>query len=563
MKIRIDIWFLIGIFSIILLAYVLLFPLGYLLRDTFVDLKTGKFTLLYLTKFFKTKYYWVSLFNSLFVSIVTTGLAMILGILLAFITARTDIPGKSTIRSLSTMMLMTPPFMGAFAWLLLLGRYGLITTFLKNSLGIRLPSIMGWPGIVLADLFPCSVYVYLVIEGGLSQIDASLEEAAQTLGASKLYAFLTVILPTLFPSLMTGVIMSFLAVFSDFGTPMVLGGDFRVLPTLAYMEFFSELGRTEMASTLCVIMILVALLLFITQKVYVQRKSYTTLLTRRLSIIKLSKIGKIIALIYCVIIISLGLLPTLTVAAISFAKIPKGSRIIRFDQFTFKNWHVILFESPEPIINSLFYSSVAIAFNILLGVLISYIVVRKKGSILAYLLDSLVMIPYIVAGTVIGIGLIKLFNKPPLILTGTWIILVISYFVRKLPFTVRQSSAILYQIDRAIEEASIILGASPLKTFFNLTVKLMAPGIIAGAMMSFIMIITELSSTIVLYTARTKTMTTAIYEDVMFINYGPAAALSTLLMILTYIPILFVTKFYQSQGKEKSGVIKEVEGSTY
>lgn len=562
MRLRIDAWFLIGIFSVILLSYILLFPLSYLLRDTFINLKTGNPTLLYLIKFFTTRYYWSSLFNSLFVSTITTVLALILGTLLAFITARTDVPGRSVIRSLGTMMLMTPPFMGAFAWLLLLGRYGLITTFLKNSLGIKLPSIMGWPGIVLADLFPCSVYVYLVIEGGLSQIDASLEEAAQTLGASRLRAFLTVILPTLFPSLMTGVIMSFLAVFSDFGTPMVLGGDFRVLPTLAYMEFFNELGRTEMASTLCVVMILVALILFIVQRFYVQRRSYTTVLTRRLSMIRLSKIGKIIALMYCIIVISLGLLPTLTVAAISFTKIPKGVRVVKFGQFTLENWHTILFESPEPIINSLFYSSTAITFNVFLGVPISYIVVRRKGSVLAYFLDSLVMIPYIVAGTVIGIGLIKLFNKPPIVLTGTWIILVISYFVRKLPFTVRQASAILYQIDRAIEEASIILGASPLRTFFSLITRLMAPGIIAGAMMSFIMIITELSSTIVLYTAKTKTMTTAIYEDVMFINYGPAAALSTLLMLLTYVPVLLVTQLYQFKG-EKKQVLREIEGGTY
>jgi iron(III) transport system permease protein len=152
------------------------------------------------------------------------------------------------------------------------------------------------------------------------------------------------------------------------------------------------------------------------------------------------------------------------------------------------------------------------------------------------------MVPYVMPGTVLGISLIIAFNKPPLILTGTWIILVIAYIVRKLPYTIRSSTAILQGLDRGVEEASISLGVPPMRTFFKTTGRLMMPGVLSGAILSWVTTINELSSTIVLYYGATATISVTIYSEVFTANYGTGAALASILSVSTLISLLIATK---------------------
>jgi iron(III) transport system permease protein len=152
------------------------------------------------------------------------------------------------------------------------------------------------------------------------------------------------------------------------------------------------------------------------------------------------------------------------------------------------------------------------------------------------------MLPYAIAGVILGIGLIVAFNKPPLLLAGTWMILVISYFIRKTPATLRSASSILYQIGTSVEEASINLGVSPLRTFFKITLRLMAPALIPGAILTWIMVMGELSSTIVLYYGPWSTITIEIFEAILSGDIGPACAFSVILVISVLIPVLIVNK---------------------
>ena len=191
----------------------------------------------------------------------------------------------------------------------------------------------------------------------------------------------------------------------------------------------------------------------------------------------------------------------------------------------------------------------ALAVIVLLAVLIAYIVVRRKNNI-TNLVDIISMIPFIVPGTVLGIALLISFNKKPLLISGTMFIMIAALVIRRLPYTIRSSVAILTQIPMSIEEAAISLGATKLKAFFRVTAPMMAGGILSGAILSWVTMISELSTAIILYTGKTKTLTVAVYTEVIRGNYGVAAALSTILTLITVLSLVIFSKL--SKNRELS-----------
>ena len=224
----------------------------------------------------------------------------------------------------------------------------------------------------------------------------------------------------------------------------------------------------------------------------------------------------------------------------SFSGVIKGVNL--------NNYRTIMSRLGRNIRNTYVFSIIAIVFIIIVGILVSYILVRKKGKI-ANLIDTLIMFPYVIPGSVLGIGLIVAFNRKPVVLVGTAAIMIISYVIRKLPYTVRSGSAFLYQMDPFIEEASINLGVSPMKTFFTVTARMMLPGIMSGAVLSWITCINELSSSIMLYSGKTSTIAVAIYQEVMRMSDGTASALATILTLTTIISLVVV--FRLTKGKVK------------
>ncbi|MDZ7542750.1 ABC transporter permease subunit, partial [Clostridium perfringens] len=190
---------------------------------------------------------------------------------------------------------------------------------------------------------------------------------------------------------------------------------------------------------------------------------------------------------------------------------------------------------------------IALIIIIILAVIIAYVTIRRR-NVMTNLLDIITMFPYIVPGSILGISLLVAFNKKPLLLSGTAFIMILAFAIRRLPYTIRSSAAIIHQIGTNTEEAAISLGASNVKTFSKITLPLMLPGVISGAILSWITIITELSTSIILYTAKTKTMTIAIYTEVIRGNYGVAAALATILLIVTVISLLI---FFKVSGQKE------------
>ncbi|PWL54374.1 MAG: iron ABC transporter permease [Clostridium cadaveris] len=538
-----DFWTIVKIVTVLLLVLFLIYPFSSLIYRSFFTGETPGFTLDNYKTFFTKPYYYNTLKNSLVVSIITTLTATLIGVPLAYAMTRYDISGKRAVRTMIIMSLMSPPFIGAYSWIMLFGRSGFITKILEN-INITMPPIYGKLGIILVFTFKLFPYVYLYVSGAMGSIDKSLEEAAENLGSSKLRRLMTITLPVVMPSIAAGAVMVFMSSLADFGTPMLIGEGYKVLPVLVYEEYMSEMGgNANLASALSVVIVICSTIVLLAQKYFVSRKNYVMTSLRPPEVVKL-KGGKrvlISALVYLIALISI--LPQLVVIITSFIKTNGPIFVNGFSLDSYKN---ILTRLSTNISNTFIFASIAIVVILVFGMFISYLTVKQKGKVSQFL-DLLIMFPYVIPGAVLGISLLVAFNKQPLLLTGTPFIIVIAYVVRKIPYTVRSGSAIMQQIDPSIEEASINLGVSPMKTFFKVTARLMAPGVLSGAILSWITCINELSSSIMLYTGKTSTISVAIYTEVVRNSFGTAAALASILTLATVLSLALFS--WISKGK--------------
>ena len=363
---------------------------------------------------------------------------------------------------------------------------------------------------------------------------------------SKLKRIWTITLPVILPSILAGCVMVFMTALADFGTPMLLGEGYTVLPVLVYNEYMSESAvNPYMASALSVIIVFCSLAVLAFQKLVIDKRNYQMSSLRPPQETQLRGWKRLAVSLPIWIVTFLAFLPQIVVVCQSFVERSFSGMV---KGINLSNYQAILSRLGRNIKNTYVFSLVAIVFIVILGILVSYILVRKKGKV-ANLIDTLIMFPYVIPGSVLGIGLIVAFNRKPVILVGTAAIMIISYVVRKLPYTVRSGSAFLYQMDPFIEEASINLGVSPMKTFFTVTARMMLPGIMSGAVLSWITCINELSSSIMLYSGKTSTIAVAIYQEVVRMSDGTAAALATILTVTTIISLLIV--FRLTKGKVK------------
>ena len=457
--------------------------------------------------------------------------------------SRYNVWGKQFIHIFIIMSLMSPPFIGAYSWIMLFGRSGLVTNMF-SQFGIHLPSIYGKLGIILVFTFKLFPYVYLYTSGAMGSIDSSLEEAAENLGSNKLRRLWTITLPVVLPSIAAGAIMVFMTSLADFGTPMLIGEGYMVLPVLVYNEYMSEIGgNAHLASALSVVVVFCSTTVLLVQKHFVTKKNYVMTAMRPPKEEELHGVKRFLATFPVMLVTFIGILPQIVVIVSSFIK----SDFTGFKKgFSLGSYITIFNRLWTNIRNTFVFSTIAIIFIIIIGMLISYIVVRQKGFA-GQLMDLLIMFPFVIPGAVLGISLIVAFNKEPVILTGTAVIMIIAFVVRKLPYTVRSGSAFLQQMDPSVEEASISLGVSPMQTFIKVTARLMAPGVLSGAILSWITCINELSSSVMLYGGKTSTISVAIYTEVVRNSFGTAAALASILTVSTVISLLIFLKV--SKGK--------------
>lgn len=543
-KTKFDIWSIVGLLILALYGLFLIFPMGNLLKQAVIDKDTGAFTLSYFVRFFSKPYYFNTLVNSFKVTTAVTILTLIVGTPLAYIFARYEIKGKGLLRILIILSSMSAPFVGAYSWILLLGRNGVITNMFKNTLGIVLPDIYGFSGILIVLTLQLYPLIFLYVSGALKNVDNSLLEASENLGTAGIKRFFKVLIPIIAPTLFAGSLLVFMRALADFGTPMLIGEGYRTFPVTIFNEFISEMGGDDgFAAAISVIAILITTIIFLAQQYISNRKTFSMNAMNRIYPKKADGLKNILIHVFSYLLIGFSILPQVYVSYTSFKNV---EGLTFAPGYSLNNYVTAFTKVGSAIQNTIIIPAISLVIVVFLSVLLAYISVRRSG-VVAKILDTVSMIPYIIPGSVIGITLLIAFNKPPLILSGTLAIMVIGLVIRRMPYTIRSTAAILQQIPMSIEEAALSLGSSKAKAFYKVTMPMMAPGIISGAILSWITMISELSTAILLYTARTRTLTVEIYTQIIRGNYGVAAALATILTVLTTISLLIFNHFSKDQ----------------
>jgi iron(III) transport system permease protein len=477
-----------------------------------------------------------ALTNSLGVAAAATALTILIGVPFAFCVARLPIAGKPALLALAALPLVLPSFVAAYALVLLFGRAGIVTGGLRAA-GIPFESIYGMKGVVTAYALTLYPYVVLPAVAAFKSIDASVEEAAQNLGAPRMRMLRTVTVPLALPSILAGGLLVFIEALENFGVPFVLAEDQPILSVEAFKLFVGETADNPAAAgVLGVLLIACTVAALFAQRAMLARRRYATAARRSAPLLAVSPLLRRLGSLYCWVVVGAALVPFAAVVAISFLAF-KGP-VLQF-ALSLDNFAQLFQRSFRPLTNTLMLAILAAAGATLIGVPIGYVIVRRRSR-LAAVLDVVATAPFAVAGTVLGIGLILAYSSGFLILTGTALIMVIAYMVRKLPFSVRAASAILHQIDPSLEEASINLGVPPLATFLRVTVPLMLGGIVGGSVLTFVTVASELSATVVLYSGSWTTMTVAMFQALEGTSAGVAAAAATVLILFTILPVALV-----------------------
>jgi iron(III) transport system permease protein len=526
----------IGAVAAAFLALFFLYPVLSVFGASVLDPTGTAFTWRNYAAVLASPFFLQALGNSLVVAAAATVLAILLGVPFAFCVARLPIAGKSVLLALAALPLVLPSFVSAYALVLMFGRAGIVTGALRAA-GLPFDSIYGLKGIIVAYTLTLYPYVVLPAVAAFKSIDASVEEAAQNLGAPPARTLRTVILPLAMPSILAGGLLVFIEALENFGVPFVLAEDKPILAVEAFKLFVGETAdNPASAGVLGVLLIACTVIALLAQRAALARRRYATMARRPAPLLALSPSLRRLAGIYCWALVAAALVPFAAVVVISFLAF-KGP-VLQY-AFSLGNFAELFQRSYRPLANTLMLSLAAAAGATLIGVPIGYVIVRRRSRLSA-LLDAVATAPFAVAGTVLGIGLILAYGRGYLILTGTALIMIVAYVVRKLPFAVRAASAILHQIDPSLEEASINLGVAPLPTFLRVTVPLMLGGIVGGSVLVFVTVASELSSTVVLYSGAWTTMTVAMFQALEGTSAGVAAAAATVLIIVTILPVALV-----------------------
>ena len=537
---KLNIWIVMALGILALFILFVVYPLVLVLYKSVLS-EDGQLSFAYFTKFFARKYYWSTLVGSFKVTILSTVVAAFLGLVMAYVLRSVRIKGSKYLNILIVISYLSP-FIGAYAWIQLLGRNGFFTKILNGLFHVKLGGIYGFAGIVLVFSLQSFPLVYMYISGALKNLDNSLNEAAESLGCTAFQRVMQIIVPLVMPTMLASSLLVFMRVFSDFGTPMLIGEGYKTFPVLIYSQFMGEVSTDDhFAAALCVIVIVITLVLFFLQRYLGNRFTYSMTALKPMEAETCTGARNILSHLFVYAVVLVAILPQITVIITSF--LATGGGTVYTGGFSLENYSNTLFSknNNSAIFNTYLFGLCAIAIVVVLGILISYLTVRKK-SFLTGILDTVTMFPYIIPGSVLGISFLYAFNNKPLLLSGTAVIIIISLSIRRMPYTIRSSTAIIGQISPSVEEAAISLGCTETKSFVKVTVPMMMSGVLSGAIMSWITLISELSSSIILYTSKTQTLTVAIYAEVIRSNFGNAAAYSTILTLTSIVSLLVFFK---------------------
>ena len=480
---------------------------------------------------------WNSLFLAILVGIITTTL----GLTFALVVARSGFRFKRGIRALTVLPIITPPFVIGLALILLFGLSGTLNVIFADLFGGQ-PTrwLYGLPGVLIAQTLAFTPIAFLVLIGVVEGVSPSMEEAAQTLRADKWQTFKTVSLPLMRPGLANAFLLGFIESMADFGNPLVLGGNFDVLSTEIFFAIVGAQYDQGRAAALGMVLLFFTLSAFYFQRVWLGKKSYTTvtgkgdagvhpLMPRRLALpvfVMAGIWGAFTIIVYGMIVYGSfvelwGVRNTLTLKHY-FTAFSVG-----FNEHGL-HWSGSAWDSFW---TTIYIAAVAAPLTAAVGLVSAYLMTRQTfAGKNAFEFGT--MLSFAIPGTVIGVSYILAFNVPPIEITGTGIILIVSFIFRNMPVGVRAGIASMSQIDKSLDESSLTLGANSWQTFRRVILPLLRPAILAALVFSFVRAMTAISAVIFLVSAEYNMATSYIIGRVENNDYGLAIAYSTTLIFV-------------------------------
>jgi len=505
-----------------------------------------------------------AIFNSLFIALFTTIFSTVIGVMLAYIMYKYEFRGKGILKGLILIPLIAPPFVGALGVREFISQNGIINQVLFEQLHI-LPQaiwITGLPAIILVETLHFYTLVYLNAYSSFVNIDPSLEEQAENMGARGFFKFRSVTLPLAMPGIEAGAILTFILSLEDLGTPIIFSQGAYSYParhtiTLYILnnwapQYIGQYNFKVMA--LCVLLLVMALTCFVIIRKYISLKQYAMMSkggTWQPVTIKPSRKQLVLFGVFIAGLLSFALMPHIGILKLSLTQGGIGGLTLANYKYMFSNVHMY-----THIKNSLIYAFSAVFIIIILGTMAAYIIARKKlPGILA--LDMLVTMPLAIPGIVLGIGMFVVFYG-----TGIFrpenpaFVIVAAYVVRKIPFAVRAAYAGLQQTHEALEEASLNVGASKIKTLIKITLPLISMSIVAGAMLSFVYVVSEVSTSILLGATNPELapITWKIKELFFHADFNEAAALGVLLMVIQTVSIVTTNYLLKNRAAVMTGL---------
>jgi iron(III) transport system permease protein len=475
---------------------------------------------------------WRILKNSLLMASTVGVLSTVVGLAFALVIERSRFRFKRFMQGFSLLPIITPPFVIGLAIIFMLGRSGYLTSGLFKT---RTAFIFGFPGIVLSQTLSFAPMAYLILAGVVQSLDAALEEASFTMGANRWYTFRRVIWPLIRPGVANAFLLSVIESLADFANPILLGGDFDVLSTSIYLAIVGRYDEV-LAASLGLVLLSITLTTFLVQRYWVGKRSYITV-TGKPSRRKALPLPVMLdnALVGFVLVWSLF-------TAVLYGSVFLGSFVRLWginNTLTLAHYQRFLTDGLNSYLTTIKLAALSSPLTALLGLLIAYLVSRYAFAG-KHLFEFTSMLSFAIPGTVIGIGYVMAFNTPPLLLTGTAAILVACFVFRNMPVGIRSAMAALQQIDPALEEASITLGASNLRTFNRIVLPLIRPAIFSGLVFSFVRAMTAISAVIFLVTARTNLATTVILARIEAGRLGQATAYCTIMIVTMILAIVLM-----------------------
>jgi iron(III) transport system permease protein len=515
------------------LVLFIIYPLTKVILVSFQAAPGGKFSLAVFQDVFKSRYLGQAFWNSVLMGALTATAGCALGFLFAYAIARTDIPFKKIFHVIAIIPVVSPPFIGAMAIIMLFGNNGLITWFL---LKIKNYPIYGFQGLLIAQVITFFPVAYITLRGVIESISPTLEDAALDLGGSRWKVFRKVTLPLTMPGIASAMLVLFIETMADFGNPLILAGSqFPILSVQAYMEI-TGMYNLPKGSAIAFLLLAPSITAYFLQKYWVSRKQYVTITGKPTTsqLKSVSPAAKWTLFGFCLLITAFILLIYVTIVWGAFAKVWGSDNTPTLDHFKY-----VFGVGFEAVKDTLIIAGLSTPAAGILGMLVAFLVVRKQfpGK---KLMEFTSMLSFAVPGTVIGIGYILAFNRRPFLLTGTLLVLLLNFIYRYIPVGIQSGVAILKQVDPSIEEAAIDLGADARKTFSKITLPLMIPAFFSGLIFSFVRAMTAISAAIFLVSSRWNLMTVQIMSQVDSGRLGAAAAFSLILVGIILVAMFLI-----------------------